>query len=149
MITVSALILSTYHASQPASEYWGISFHLVQGWSSIFPHFSLVDFASFYIELLTMTAMTAMWFFLHPSRSTSPRSLAHTTSYEPSEVVGSPQLQSPSYTIADLVNIDTLDLYVDEYEEDEEDRRDDEIRQMRLETQRPSRWMWRMWYLLA
>jgi len=115
----------------------------VQGWSSVIPEFSVVDFISFYIELPVMLVMTLVWLLLR--RSPSPQS-------SPTEIT--PLLRSPNpqnvrkwdkYT--DLVDVDTVDLNADEYEEGEQDRDDEAKREKRLSGR--GKWVWRVYYALV
>jgi hypothetical protein len=72
---------------------------LIQGWSSLFPVFSPVDFVSFYMEIPIMLAMYFVWQWSGPS---SPSS---TTSGGPTEPLlgrGERETDSPDSSIHDL-----------------------------------------------
>ncbi|CAK5281337.1 unnamed protein product [Mycena citricolor] len=117
---ISQTLISDRHG--PDFDHWsGLSFRipaalclltvmdLVQGWSSVIPQFSLVDFVSFYVEIPLMVAMYLVWAFA------SRRSLA------------------------DLVDVDCVDLDKDQYVDD---KSDDEVPE--------SRGFWQsMYYWLA
>ncbi|CAL1708087.1 unnamed protein product [Somion occarium] len=148
---------------------------LVQGWSSIFPTFSVVDFFSFYIELPVMLIMSLGWFigrriYRIPlkhrqhnlnNNSTYPnyQSTEHTTHVTPtiSESLPTPIPSSASHTprsrfarlrrLHDLVDTRTVDLHLDEYHEAVDDYLDDENRKARLTSK--GRWLWRLYYWLA
>ena len=42
---------------------------LVQGWSSVIPHFSTVDFFSMYLEIFVMISMFILYMLICPARS--------------------------------------------------------------------------------
>ncbi|KAF9268756.1 hypothetical protein L218DRAFT_977212 [Marasmius fiardii PR-910] len=107
---------------------------LIQGWSSIFPTFSTVDFLSLYIEIPVMVVMTFVWLFVRrPNPNPQPSSSA-----QPSRRV---------LWFTDVVDVHTVDLYRDEYEEGSEpsDKVEDEKRKRRI-TQGKGRFFWRMYY---
>ena len=146
---------------------------LVQGWSSIFPTFSAVDFFSFYIELPVMLVMSLGWLFAHkfyrgPTKRISPaqplsasthpnyRSISDDHSSTPISAP-LPQAISPDSqnlglfarlrNVTDIVDTKTVDLHVDEYHEDTDDQLDDETRAKRLAGRAGP--FWRLYYLLA
>lgn len=146
---------------------------LVQGWSSIFPTFSAVDFVSFYIELPVMLVMSSGWLIArklyqtpqalkrspseqHLGASTHPnyRSISHSPPAvdilpppTSSEQPGSLNILKRLRNVTDIVDTRTVDLHVDEYHEDTDDQLDDETREKRLS----GKWrlLWRLYYLLA
>ncbi len=75
----------------------------VQGWSSIFPTFSIVDFISLYIEIPVMVVMYLVWLTLRHRNST--KTAAETT--------------APARALpwSDIVDMKTVDLSTDEYVE--------------------------------
>lgn len=83
---------------------------IVQGWSSVIPQFSIVDFASFYIEIPFMLVMYFAW-------------LAAKKGPAESQTEATPLLPTPEEPGAttvwyqDLVDPDSVDLRRDEYEE--------------------------------
>lgn len=112
---------------------------LIQGWSSIFPTFSAVDFVSFYIEIPIMIIMYLLWTILQRSNaqlSTLP-------------APSSPDLVTPKgrWWYTDTVDTGVVDLRRDEYVQVEEDRHEEEQRDRRFK----GRWGygWRLYYLVA
>lgn len=106
---------------------------LVQGWSSFSP-FSAVDFVSLYIEIPVMIVMYVAWMLIKRPDPNHMSSLASTSS------------RRKWYT-SDLVDVNTVDLFRDEYEEaliDEVVNADREKR-----SQGKARWLWRVYYWLV
>ncbi|CDO69261.1 hypothetical protein BN946_scf185042.g163 [Trametes cinnabarina] len=135
VITVTALILT------------------VQGWSSIFPKFTAVDFVSFYIEIPVMIVMYLAWMILRrpiPASGIPPSALS-------SPPAAAAEEQAPRRTLAarvwhrltyvDNVDIRTVDLKRDEHEEDPADLVDDLKREAHLK----GRWgfFWRVFYAVV
>ncbi|KAF4620986.1 hypothetical protein D9613_000345 [Agrocybe pediades] len=109
---------------------WGPPFVIVtvlfliffQGWSSIFPVFSPVDFVSLYIEVPVMVIMFVAWMVV--------RGFGHDGTLLREDPISSPSepLLPESSTASslgrrksrlhDLVDVDSVDLYRDEYAED-------------------------------
>ncbi|KAJ3843535.1 amino acid permease-domain-containing protein [Lentinula raphanica] len=124
---------------------------IIQGWSAVIPTFSPVSFVSYYIEIPVMVIMYLAW-TLKQHMGRSSRSLAPTQA-ESEGIRGSPR--SPSQTplfdrtrnlarpsskargrrrvngglwwwwYNDIVDVHTVDLYRDEYEEEETERVDE------------------------
>ncbi|KDQ49380.1 hypothetical protein JAAARDRAFT_187084 [Jaapia argillacea MUCL 33604] len=120
---------------------------LIQGWSSVVPRFSPVDFVSFYIEIPVMTLMFVGWLVVkgrlppsHIVEDTSTTPLSASTPLLPK-----PSLQAQGGTV--LVDPVTVDLRNDEYEEEEDDEVDDEERDNLLKGR--AGWAWRLYYWLA
>ncbi|RXW21317.1 hypothetical protein EST38_g4533 [Candolleomyces aberdarensis] len=96
---------------------------IVQGWSSVIPKFSPIDFISFYVEVPVMTVMTVIWLFTSRMRG----KLGAYNSAERSQETQALLAQSqPGSRLWDLVDVDTVDLHKDEYEEPEDDLDDEE-----------------------
>ncbi|KAK0504653.1 amino acid permease/ SLC12A domain-containing protein [Armillaria luteobubalina] len=76
---------------------------LIQGWSSIIPTFSVVDFFSLYIEIPVMVAMYLVWLTLRRRSSMK----AATETEVPAKVL----------PWSDVVDMKTVDLTTDEYVE--------------------------------
>lgn len=94
----------------------------VQGWSSVIPHFSILDFVSFYIEVPIMTFMTAAWLLASRRKR---RNSSH--SPEGEALLSQSRSKSPLkgyYAWTDLVDVETVDLYSDEH--DEQDSSEDD-----------------------
>nr|GAT57772.1 predicted protein [Mycena chlorophos] len=97
---------------------------LVQGWSSIFPHFSATDFISYYIEIPLMVLMFIVWAYI-------VRPLTR----------GNTQQQTGLQWVFDLVDTRTVDLETDVYEDNEADKADD--------TQNQQTWWRRLFFWIA
>ncbi|CCL99850.1 uncharacterized protein FIBRA_01874 [Fibroporia radiculosa] len=116
----------------------------VQGWSSVIPTFSFVDFISFYIEIPTMLVMYFGWTLFK-----SPSALSSSSDAEASPLITphAPLLGTPirrRRQLYDLVDTRTVDLRRDEYEEGEEDVVEDEERERKLGGRAGS--LWRLYY---
>ncbi|KAI9066586.1 hypothetical protein FKP32DRAFT_1704719 [Trametes sanguinea] len=125
---------------------------IIQGWSSVIPKFSAVDFVSFYIEIPVMIVMYLAWMIItRPTpASGAPPSIA-SPSHEVTEV------PTPTRSLArriwrrltyiDNVDIRTVDLRRDEHEEEPEDLLEDQKR----EAQMKGRWgfFWRVFYAVV
>ncbi|KAI0276500.1 amino acid permease-domain-containing protein [Russula aff. rugulosa BPL654] len=120
---------------------------LVQGWSSVIPRFSLVDFLSFYVELLVMAIMYCLWLVFH--RAFRPRATAAAL------LVASPSLTTESESTTrpeaqpffDFVDASDVDLYRDEHEETRVEKHEDEVREQRLRGR--VGWAWTLYYAVA
>ncbi|KAI0052705.1 hypothetical protein FA95DRAFT_1532626 [Auriscalpium vulgare] len=107
---------------------------IIQGWSSVIPRFSAVDFFSFYIELPVMLVMYVTWLVV---RQLAARE--HRDDLTPPKRRG--------WRLHDVVDVDTVDLKRDEYDEVEDDRHEDEERAKRLGGK--MRWGWKVYYVIA
>jgi len=112
---------------------------LVQGWSSVIPKFSALDFVSFYIEIPIMVAMYVVW--LSFKRPLQERIQDPTT-----QPLLTAQPSQATYVMRrsrfhDLVDVDKVDLLVDEH--DEPDHVVDNVAE-RLQGKR--RWLWSLYY---
>ncbi|KAI0270056.1 amino acid permease-domain-containing protein [Gloeopeniophorella convolvens] len=94
---------------------------LIQGWSSVTPRFSAVDFVSFYIELPVMALMYALWLLV--------------------------RARGRGRALFDFVDSASVDLYRDEHDEAQVDKREDEVREARVRGR--VRWAWKAYYLVA
>ncbi|KAJ6495650.1 amino acid permease-domain-containing protein [Mycena vitilis] len=104
---------------------YGPPFVVLQGWSSVLPVFSAVDFLSFYIEVPVMIVMYLAWASLnrpspHPSAETPPSA---SSSLLPR---GTTVTSAGTRWFADLVDFQTVDLNSDQYEEDDTGKMDEE-----------------------
>jgi len=120
----------------------GLFFAAVQGWSSVIPRFSIVDFLSFYVELLVMAIMYFLWLVFH--RALRPRDAALLAS-SPTTVSGSTHLEAQQFF--DFVDVSDVDLYHDEHEETQVDKHEDEVRAQRLRGR--AGWAWTLYYIVA
>ncbi|KAI0930648.1 hypothetical protein AcV5_007307 [Taiwanofungus camphoratus] len=118
---------------------------LIQGWSSVIPYFSPLDFVSFYLEIPVMLVMYIGWILFRrplslPDDETRPLLPASPAT---------PLLRSPHRRskYSDLVDIAAVDLRRDEYEEEETDKRDDEERERRLKGRLGL--LWKLYYWVA
>ncbi|KAJ7668475.1 amino acid permease-domain-containing protein [Mycena polygramma] len=98
---------------------------IIQGWSSVLPVFSAVDFLSFYIEVPVMIVMYLAWALLN--RPSPPRSVETPPSASSSLLPrGTTVTSAGTRWFADLVDFQTVDLNSDQYEEDDTDKLDEE-----------------------
>ncbi|KAH9991291.1 amino acid permease-domain-containing protein [Russula vinacea] len=100
---------------------------LVQGWSSVVPRFSLVDFLSFYVELLVVAIMYFLWLVFR--RALRPRAAALLASF-PMTAAGRAHPEARPFF--DFVDVSHVDLYHDEHEDAQVDKHEDEVRAQRL-----------------
>ncbi|KAH8107816.1 amino acid permease-domain-containing protein [Cristinia sonorae] len=137
---------------------------IIQGWSSVIPHFSAVDFVSFYIEIPVMLLFYTFWLLFHrsPSPKSSPSTLqpavspsaipqpTSTSSTSPPSAF-TPLLvsraRSSRWRVHDFVDVRTVDLYRDEYADEEVDVVEDKVREERVSGR--WRWVWKAYYFLA
>ncbi|KAJ7502860.1 amino acid permease-domain-containing protein [Mycena galericulata] len=99
---------------------------IVQGWSSVLPVFSAVDFLSFYIEVPVIVVMFIAWALLK-----RPDFRVHETTPSPSspllhQIPQTSQNASGKRWFSDLVDFQTVDLNRDQYEDDDADKHDEE-----------------------
>jgi amino acid transporter, AAT family len=118
---------------------------LVQGWSSVIPRFSAVDFVSFYIEIPVMIVMYLAWLSLTQisRRKVKVNSTENEDVAESSLSAGVPK----STRWFDIVDTAKVDLYHDEYQDEVLDQIDDQKREYRLSGK--SRWFWQLYYIVA
>ncbi|KAI5120817.1 hypothetical protein M0805_003213 [Coniferiporia weirii] len=129
---------------------------LFQGWSSLYPVFSLVDFVSYYLEVPVMVLMTLTWFFVRrrpikllqqpppPDAAASNIAPASLLSPGPSPDTNPPKTP-PIFT--DMPDITAIDLFTDEYAEEMRDAEEDAAHA----ESRKGRWgvLWRAWDAFA
>ncbi|KAJ8521185.1 hypothetical protein ONZ45_g2094 [Pleurotus djamor] len=113
---------------------------IIQGWSSVFPHFSAVDFVSFYLEIPVMVIMFTGWMLIR--RPGADKGLP----------TGSGEAETSTRRrgglwYSDLVDVGTVDLRRDEHEEDDNDKADDEQRNRRIAGKLG--YLWRIYYWMA
>jgi len=108
---------------------------LVQGWSSIFPKFSAIDFVSLYLEIPIMIVMWFGWIAVHrlTKRETNPDSTSSGAGVN---------------GVLDIVDLQTIDLKGDEYQDAVDDGEEEALRQKRT-SQGTLRLLWRIYYLAA
>ncbi|KAI0686852.1 amino acid permease-domain-containing protein [Cytidiella melzeri] len=118
---------------------------IIQGWSSVIPKFSAVDFVSFYVEIPVMLVMYLVWLFLNKLRAPKRQSV---------DPEGAPTTGTSAGTVTtkaahwfDIVDTAEVDLYQDEYKDDVTDRIDDQDREQRLLGKKG--WLWRVYYIVA
>ncbi|KAG6920053.1 hypothetical protein DXG01_010121 [Tephrocybe rancida] len=116
---------------------------IVQGWSSVIPTFSAVDFVSFYIEIPVMIVMFIAWMVVTGARSRRTKNVQ--------QVPGTDHVDSntPRRRVwySDFVDAGTVDLYRDEYIEVEDDKVDDEQRTSRIIGK--AGYLWKVYYWIA
>ncbi|KAG2740785.1 hypothetical protein P692DRAFT_201796965 [Suillus brevipes Sb2] len=123
---------------------------LIQGWSSIFPIFSPVDFISYYIEIPIMVIMGLCWVLarntfidsIPVAGTVDPHPPNETTSLIPHDT-GTREAESHYKWTSDIVDIRTIDLYSDEYPDETLDEVADETRRKRF------LFFWRLYDMLA
>ncbi|KAL4074275.1 amino acid permease-domain-containing protein [Scleroderma citrinum] len=128
---------------------------LIQGWTSIFPTFSIVDFISFYIEIPVMIGMYIAWRLVQGAISPMGRRWVNNA-----EVLPQPAEEStPLLCIGtrgrginlraafDIVDLSTIDLHEDEYVEADEDEAEDDEQKQRLRGRFGL--LWKLFYYLA
>ncbi|KAE9408625.1 hypothetical protein BT96DRAFT_1013261 [Gymnopus androsaceus JB14] len=143
---------------------------IIQGWSSVIPTFSAVDFVSFYIEIPVIIVMYIVWVLTRPLRSPARLPEPGSDNGASTTLSGPRNPRSPSQTplvgrrssstdrgragrttrYFDVVDVHTVDLYRDEHEEEEGDRMDDEEREKRMKsTNSVQRTLWKLFYLVV
>ncbi|KAJ4493882.1 amino acid permease-domain-containing protein [Lentinula edodes] len=146
---------------------------IIQGWSSVIPKFTPVYFVSYYIELPIMLIMYLAWMLIQrpgrPSRlnepvngitsgpstgSRNPRSPSQTPLFDGngrrSSSKGRRRERGGRWWYNDIVDVNTVDLYRDEHDEEEEDRVDDVERERRLKgSNLVQRTLWKLFYFIA
>ncbi|KAF5326237.1 hypothetical protein D9611_000065 [Ephemerocybe angulata] len=95
---------------------------LIQGWSSVIPRFSPLDFVSFYVEIPFMTFMTLVWLIVRRERNRRLQESDETEGLLPRRRSHSRAKGS----FWDLVNTETVDLHEDQYDEGSESGDEDE-----------------------
>lgn len=84
---------------------------LVQGWSSVIPHFEPIDFVSFYLEIPVMAVMYFSWILWHrPTTSSS------------SDQASSSGRNRWDWWFNDAVDLQTIDLSTDEFVDEQGSR---------------------------
>ncbi|KAJ3922860.1 amino acid permease/ SLC12A domain-containing protein [Lentinula edodes] len=126
---------------------------IIQGWSSVIPKFTPVYFVSYYIELPIMLIMYLAWMLIQrpgrPSRINEPTPLFEGNGRRSSSK-GRRRERGGRWWYNDIVDVNTVDLYRDEHEEEEEDRIDDVERERRLKgSNLVQRTLWRLFYLIV
>lgn len=123
-----------------------MSLHPVQGWSSLIPKFSLFDFISFYIEIPIIAAMFVTWMLLKRPRHPNYNPLEGSSDID--------HLLRSVYTnnrtrsrFHDLVDAATVDLFADEYTEEEQSNLDTEDEETKRKTGR-MKLVWSLYYWL-
>ena len=122
----------------------------VQGWSSVIPIFKPLDFVSLYLEIPVMLLMYLAWFFFSKSTLPSYSLVGEHPSPLLSATDRTPLLRSESPHTGrrawyhDVVDTWDINLYSDEYEEEEEDFADDLKREARLQGR--AGWLWNLYY---
>ncbi|KAG6813772.1 hypothetical protein H0H92_007724 [Tricholoma furcatifolium] len=137
VITVLFMIIGTSFSSSSPCVNADVS--LVQGWSSVIPTFSGVDFVSYYIEIPVMVVMTIAWLIVTKLRRNHSKDTPQV-----------PEADQPSRRTwyHDIVDVDTVDLYHDEYtEEDVVDEMDDNERETRITGK--AGLLWRVYYWIV
>ena len=130
-------------------------YQLVQGWPSVIPTFSAIDFVSFYIEVPVMFIMYVAWMLLrHPSVDSSlphfSQSQTPSSSFIPLSTSENRKIRPRlfwKWWHNDLVDVKTVDLNKDEYTEEGVDKSDEEERDGWIKG--PVGLLWRLYYWLV
>lgn len=102
------------------------------------PKFSALDFVSFYIELPVIAVMYVAWLFpWHTSRTSRTAGLSDSAT---TPLLSPPSFSEPEVPYNDLVDIHTVDLFRDEYIEEEITGKDDERERGN------GRYFWKLFY---
>lgn len=115
----------------------------VQGWPSVIPRFSAVDFLSFYVELFVMAFMYLLWLVVHRVLK-SPLSEHPPTTSSPSSATSHPTAR-PFF---DFVDVSRVDIYHDEHEDEPFDKHEDEARRGRR-LRGFAGWAWALYYYIV
>lgn len=127
---------------------------IVQGWSSVIPKFAPLYFISFYVELPIMVFMFIAWlYFKRPAPHDYLTAEDAPLLQSDDHIAGSASSVTAITTTTlrrskfhDLVDVDSVDLYTDEYMEDERDAAEEDEVAQRLKSQGPRRWLWSLYY---
>ncbi|KZP12388.1 hypothetical protein FIBSPDRAFT_754937 [Athelia psychrophila] len=119
---------------------------IIQGYSSVIPVFTAVDFVSLYIEIPVMLVMYLAWMLIRrPDPNADAAAAAKLPSSAPGDIALESDPSSPVPAVArrkwwtsDLVDVDTVDLARDEYVEQHVDKADD----ARVEARARGKWRW-------
>jgi amino acid transporter, AAT family len=141
IISVTVLILSM-HLQLLLRHAKDLLFMIVQGWSSLLPKFSAINFMSFYIEIPVMLVMYTAWAFAQRTNVQQVPALPASPTSGTPLLSGMRRHQLSWYS--DLVDHRVVDLVKDEYEEVDDDKADDEIRERRMGGR--TIWLWRLYY---
>lgn len=125
---------------------------LFQGWSSIVPHFDPVEFVSLYAELPLVVAMTLGWYVFGKYAAHAPAAQdTESTPLLSTSADGERVLKEQSWWRGDLVDLKTVDLRADEYDDDTPDaaevKEEEAVREKRLVGR--FGWAWWVWYALV
>jgi hypothetical protein len=122
--------------------------HAVQGWSSVIPRFSAVDFFSFYVELFVMGLMYLLWLVVHRVLKPLPLSVHQPTSSSSTASAASATSHPTARPFFDFVDPSRVDLYHDEHEDEPFDKHEDEARRMRR-MHGSAGWAWILYYYIV
>ncbi|KIM45065.1 hypothetical protein M413DRAFT_65884 [Hebeloma cylindrosporum] len=121
---------------------------LIQGWSSVIPTFSPLDFISFYIEIPIIAVMFTAWMLLKRPRHANDEPSEDSSDTDP--LLPRSNKHANDRTISrfhDLVDAETVDLFADEYTEEEQSDSDAEDEATKRKTGR-MRLVWSLYYWL-
>lgn len=126
------------HRSEIHSMKPYVFFCAVQGWSSIIPQFSAMNFISLYIEIPVMFVMIVAWLVLR-----RPSEVLESRSSEGEALIGRSSIRPANHSrFHDIIEVSQVNLYTDEY--DEETSGDEDEYSVRLKG--TMRWLWSLYY---
>ncbi|GJE95838.1 amino acid permease [Phanerochaete sordida] len=140
----------TWHWGPPFVVITTSALIIIQGWSSVIPHFSGVDFVSFYIEIPIMIVMYLIWLFVNriPVIKSKLADIAGANDeVPPSPSTSTVALAPRRVRWFDLVDTSTVDLFKYEHHDSVDDLIEDQERERRLKGR--SRWLWQLYYYMA
>lgn len=148
VISVAVIIISEYsrHVRRTPARLT-VSAATVQGWSSVIPKFSAVDFVSFYIEIPVLIVMYVGYMLVRrPGPSSAQTALPTGTEAVPQHR-SVPRRVWNVLTYNDQVDVKTVDLRRDEYHEAAEDIADNTQREAKFHGR--WRWFWKVYYAVV
>ncbi|KAI0695946.1 amino acid permease-domain-containing protein [Cerioporus squamosus] len=120
---------------------------IIQGWSSVIPTFTAVDFVSFYIEIPVLIVMYVGYMLVRRPRPLSTQTALPTDTEPVPQHPSIPRRVWNVLTYNDQVDIKIVDLRRDEHHEEAEDLADDEQREAKLHGR--WRWFWKVYYAIV
>jgi len=139
-----AVIIVCMHLPIFSMSHVGLTIRKVQGWSSIIPKFTAVDFASFYIEIPVMIAMYVTWMLIKQPGASSKALITRSPLDSPTASTPLIPSRERRWWYNDVVDLKAVDLVSDEYREVEVSATDDDTRQKRMRGW--VGWLWKIYF---